>query len=82
MRLALSSYAMLLTLLGNAQSPDRDSANFVILTDGQKLYSHNIRLKTNSTAKQYLELCITSKVVRPVRTRSLCFGAGGAWRGL
>ena len=56
MRPTLLLVCLLPTLLGKAQSPTRDSAYYVLITDTQKLYSHHLQLKCTDTATKYLEL--------------------------
>ncbi|MBN8851330.1 MAG: hypothetical protein J0H07_05680 [Sphingobacteriales bacterium] len=45
MRSALFLACLLLALLGNAQSPSRDSAYYALLKDSQKIYSSHLTLR-------------------------------------
>src|SRR5882757_3291633 len=47
---------LFLFLQGQAQSPRKDSACFVLLRDSQKIYSGSLQLKYTNTADKYIEL--------------------------
>src|SRR5690242_12350874 len=56
MRVTLIALTIFLSLSATAQSPATNPVNYVLLSDGQKLYPSRIQLKFTRAADKYLEL--------------------------